>query len=331
MKISNETKVGLLTIVALTLLILGFTFLKGHHVFEKGKMVYAVFDEVGSLEKSNEVKIKGNAIGKVYDKAFTDRNASGIVVTINITGNVNIPKNSVAYISSPLTGSPYINIQLGNGTTYLKDGDTIETKKTGGLLGDLTSQVSPTLEKARTAIDSLTIVLGAVSRLFDPGTKNSIQGIINNLLVSSASLEKLLNNETGLLAKTISNLNDITGNLKTNNDTINSILHNVNATTQQFANLNLKQTMDSVNETISQLKNIAYKINHNGGSLGLLMNDPKLYENLRNTSLGLEILIDDIKAHPKRYVNISVFGKKDKGGYLTSPLQKDTVAASQKQ
>jgi phospholipid/cholesterol/gamma-HCH transport system substrate-binding protein len=331
MKISNETKVGLLTIVALTLLILGFNFLKGNNLFHKGKKIYAVFDEVGSLEKSNDVKIKGNAIGKVYNKQFTDKNATGIVVTINITTNVNIPSNSVAYISSPLTGTPYINIQLGNGSSYLKNGDTIETKLSGGLLGDLTSQVSPTLEKARTAIDSLTIVLGSVNRLFDPATKNNIQGIVNHLLVSSASLEKLLDTETGLLAKTMLNLSDVTGNLKNNNDTINSILRNVNSATQQLASLNLKQTMDSVQSTINQLSSVVYKINHNNGTLGLLMNDSKLYDHLRNTSLGLEILIDDIKAHPKRYVNISVFGKKDKGGYLTSPLQKDTLAASSKQ
>src|SRR6266498_5222579 len=310
MKISNETKVGLLTIVALTLLILGFNFLKGNNVFNKSKKVYAIFNEVGSLEKSNDVKIKGNAIGKVYDKKFTDKNASGILVTIHLTTDINIPSNSVAYISSPLTGSPYINIQLGNATSYLKTGDTIETILRGGLLGDLTSQVSPTLEKARTAIDSLTMVLGTVNKLFEPGTKNNIQGIIKNLLVSSASLEKLLDIETGLLAKTVVNLNDVTGNLKNNNDTINTILHNINTTTQQLANLNLQQTLDSVQSTVSQLNAVIYKVNHNTGTLGLLMNDPKLYEHLRNTSLGLEILIDDIKAHPKRYVNFSVFGKK---------------------
>jgi phospholipid/cholesterol/gamma-HCH transport system substrate-binding protein len=325
MKISNEMKVGVLTIVALTLLILGFNFLKGNNVFNKSKKVYAVFNEVGSLEKSNDVKIKGNSIGKVYEKEFTDKNASGILVTINVTTDINIPSNSVAYISSPLTGSPYINIQLGNSTSYLKNGDTVETKLTGGLLGDLTSQVSPTLEKARTAIDSLTIVLGSVNKLFDPGTKNNVQGIIKNLLISSASLEKLLDTETGLLAKTVTNLNEVTGNFKGNNDTINSILHNVNTTTQQLANLNIKQTLDSVQSTVSQLNAVMYKINHNNGTLGLLMNDSKLYDHLRNTSLGLEILIDDIKAHPKRYVNISVFGKKDKSGYLTSPLQKDTI------
>ena len=325
MKISNETKVGLLTIVALTLLILGFNFLKGNNVFQRNRKIYAVFSEVGSLEKSNDVKIKGNSIGKVYDKDFTDKNASGIVITINLTSDVNIPANSIANISSPIAGTPYINVQLGDAGAYLKNGDTIQTKLAGGLLGDLTSQVTPTLDKARTAIDSLTVVLGSVNRLFDPSTKNNIQGIINHLLVSSASLESLLNTETGLLAKTIANLNGVTANLKQNNDTVNSILHNVNTTTQQMASLNFQRTLDSVQATVSQLNDVVYKFNHNNGTLGLLMNDRKLYDNLRNTALGLEILIDDIKVHPKRYVNISVFSKKDKGDYLTSPGKKDTL------
>jgi phospholipid/cholesterol/gamma-HCH transport system substrate-binding protein len=328
MKITNETKVGLLTIVALTLLILGFNFLKGNNVFNKSKKIYAVFSEIGTLEKSNDVKIKGNSIGKVYDKEFTDKNASGILITINLNTDINIPNNSVASIASPIAGTPYINIEMGDSKIYLKNGDTLETKLHGGLLGDLTSQVTPTLDKARTAIDSLTMVLGSVNKLFDPSTKNNIHGIINNLLLSSASLEKLLNVETGLLAKTVGNLNEVTGNLKKNNDTVNSILHNVNAATQQLASLNLQRTMDSVQSTVNQLSNVIYKINHNNGTLGLLMNDSKLYDNLRNTALGLEILIDDIKAHPKRYVNISVFGKKDKGDYLTSPSKKDTLSVS---
>ena len=330
MKISNETKVGVLTIVAITLLILGFNFLKGNNVLHKSKKIYAVFNEVGSLEKSNDVKIKGNSIGKVYDKDFTDNRASGILITINLTSAVNIPNNSIAVIASPIAGTPYVNVQLGDSKVFLKNGDTIETKLAGGILGDLTSQVNPTLEKARTAIDTLTTVLTSVNKLFDPTTKGNIQGIISNLLVSSASLKQLLDAETGLLAKSVTNLNAITGNLKNNNDTINTILHNVNTTTQNLAALNLGRTLDSLQSTVSQLNDVVYKINHNNGTLGLLMSDRQLYDNLRNTALAMEILIDDIKVHPKRYVNVSVFGKKDKGDYLTSPAKKDTVASSSK-
>ena len=132
---------------------------------------------------------------------------------------------------------------MGDSKQFLKNKDTLTVRVTSGLLSDITSQVNPTLSKARTAIDSLTVVLGSVNRLFDPSTKNNVQGIIANLLVSSANLQKLLNTETGLLAKTIGNLNEVTSNLKTNNDTINSILHNVNSTTQHLADLSFKQTM----------------------------------------------------------------------------------------
>jgi phospholipid/cholesterol/gamma-HCH transport system substrate-binding protein len=328
MKISNETKVGILTIAALTFLILGFNFLKGNNVFSKNKRLYAVFTDIGALDKSNAVKIRGLQVGSVYDIDATDKNLDGIVITINWTREINIPVNSSASIVASLVGSPYIDIEMGDSKQFLKNKDTLVTRVNNGVFGDLTSQVSPTLSKARTAIDSLTVVLGSVNRLFDPSTKNNIQGIIANLLISSANLQRLLNTETGLLAKTIGNLNEVTGNFKTNNDTINSILHNVNSATQQFAALNFKQTMDSVQASVSELNAILYKVNHNNGTLGLLMNDRKLYDNLRNTALGLEILVDDIKVHPKRYVNISVFGKKDKGDYLTSPGKKDTLSSN---
>jgi phospholipid/cholesterol/gamma-HCH transport system substrate-binding protein len=324
MQISNETKVGVLTVVALTILILGYNFLKGKNFFEKNKKIYAAFATIGTLEKSNDVKVKGKTIGKVYDTKFKDDNASGIVVTINITTDIKIPSNSVAFIQSPITGSPYITILFGDTTAYMKDGDTLITK-VSDIFSDITSQVNPTLEKARIAIDSLTTVLGSINRFLDPGTKNNIHTIIANLVRSSASLEQLLSAENGMLAHSLANMNDVTANLKKNNDTITNILHNTKVVTGKLADLNLQQVLDSLQSAANEMKGVVYKINHNSGTLGLLMNDRALYDNLQKTILGLEILIDDIRVHPKRYVNISVFGKKDKGDYLTSPGPKDSL------
>src|SRR5215212_2929457 len=118
MKISNETKVGLLTIVALTILILGFNFLKGEKVFKKSKKIHAVFAEIGSLEKSNQVKINGLPIGTVYDLSQTDKNVTGIKATISLSRDVNIPSNSVAQIASGLVGASYINIEMGDSKVY---------------------------------------------------------------------------------------------------------------------------------------------------------------------------------------------------------------------
>jgi phospholipid/cholesterol/gamma-HCH transport system substrate-binding protein len=114
MKISNETKVGVLTIVALTLLIVGFNFLKGKNVFSDEKHLYAVFSDLGSLRKSNEVKMKGLPVGAVYDYTEIDKNLSGIIVTITMKRDVNIPRDSKATIESELLGSTYLNISQGN-------------------------------------------------------------------------------------------------------------------------------------------------------------------------------------------------------------------------
>ena len=114
MKISNETKVGALTIVALALLFIGFNYLKGKDLFSTSRKLYAVFTDLGTLEKSNEVKINGLPVGSVYQKQEKDKDVSAIVVTINLTRDINIPRNSVAYISSSLVGSSFIVIERGN-------------------------------------------------------------------------------------------------------------------------------------------------------------------------------------------------------------------------
>lgn len=325
MKISNETKVGILTITALTILILGFNFLKGKDLFKKSKKIYAVFTNLGTLEKSNEVKINGLPIGSVYDKVEKDKNVSGIVVTISLTRDVNIPDNSVAYIGSSLVGASFIVIERGDSKNYLKLGDTLQTRVEGGLLGQVQSQLSPTLERVRDVLDSLKNTLSGVNGLFTDESKGNIRQILGNLSQATSSLNGLMNNQTGALAKTLNNTEAITAELKKNTDNINSTISNAKIATDKLAALELKPTIDSLNTMISQLKSVTAKISSKDGTLGALINDRSIYDKLKDAILSAEILIDDLRAHPKRYVNISVFGKKDKGGALTSPSIKDSI------
>lgn len=325
MKISNETKVGILAVFALTGMILGFNFLKGNGLLGRTRKLYAVFDDLGTLDKSNQVKINGLPVGAVYDLAAKDKEVNGIVVTINLTRAVNIPTNSVAFISSGLVGSSYITIEKGTSTEYLKNGDTILTRVDEGLLGDLTSQVNPTLSKARDAIDSLKLLLGSVNQVLDPATTYNLRRVIANLVNATSSLNELLNTQTGALAQSLGNMSAITANLKKNNDTVSSILHNVNQATDKMARLDLASTLDTMQSTLAALKTTIDKLNSNKGTLGKLMNDDALYNNLNYALVSLETLLDDVRLHPKRYVNVSVFGKKDKTGPITSPALKDTV------
>lgn len=325
MKISNETKVGILTVVALTLLIVGFNFLKGKNIFNKEKHLYAVFNDLGSLRKSNEVKMKGLPVGTVYEYTEIDKDLSGIIVTITMKRDVNIPKDSKATIESELLGNTYINIAQGLDGEYLQDGDTLVTDRTSSLLSDVKAQINPTLTRVRDAIDSLKMVLGGVNNLFEKETKNNIYITIANLRDASANLKSLLNAESGPLAGSLSNVNSITANLKKNNDSITATISSVKKAADKFASLEVQPTIESLQDAITEMKNLISKVNTNEGTLGLLMNDRKLYDKLNDVLLGLEILIDDFRVHPKRYTGNIIFNRKDKTGPLTSPSTKDSI------
>jgi phospholipid/cholesterol/gamma-HCH transport system substrate-binding protein len=326
MKISNETKVGILTIVALALLIIGFNFLKGKNIFSNEKHLYAVFGDLGSLKKSNEVKINGLPVGIVYSYTELDKDLSGIIVTITLRRDVNIPKNSVATIESELLGGSYINIAKGDKKEYLTDGDTLVTNRATSLLGDVKAQINPTLGKLREAIDSIKMVLSGISNLFEKDAKGNINQVISNLKDATASLKTLLQTEGGPLATTLSNVSSFTGNLKKNNDSITAILSSIHKTTNNLSALEIQPTIDSLQSTIIELRKLLVNINNSNGTLGKLMNDPVLYNKLNDALLAAEILFDDIRIHPKRYT--TVLSKKVKTEPLTSPAIKDTVPLS---
>lgn len=332
MKLSNETKVGILAIVAIVVLVLGFNFLKGQNILSRPPVLYAVFSNVGSLEKSNSVKINGLPVGTVYNIKQADKEVNNIIVEIHLTRDISIPKNSIAFIDAGLLNSSFINIEKGTLNSYLNTGDTISTRLDKGILGSIQTQLAPTISRVNQTLDSLRITIGAINAVFDPNTKNNLQSVIANLALASAHLQQLLNAQSGLLAQSLANINSVTANLAKNNDAVSSSIRNVEVTTSKLANANIEGTISALQGAIVELKNTISSLNSKDGSLGLLMNDRQLYDKLnkvadqlQNTALSAEITLDDLRLHPKRYVNISVFGGKTKGEPLTSPAVKDTV------
>lgn len=330
MKISNETKVGTVAVVAIVLLILGFNFLKGKQLFSKSTILYAKFENVQGLANSNQVVINGLQIGTVYDIAPT-KDMHQILVTLNITKDINIPTNSVAIIKSSLLGTTTLDIKLGSATTFLKPKDTVITEVNFGLLNDVLKKVDPVLYQVTNAVSSIDTFLKNLNTIVDPRAKNNIGATLENLkllttslTVSSASLQQLLNTQTGTLAKTLNNLSSVTGNLASNNDKISGVLTNLDKTATNLSQLNLQKTLDSLDATINNLKFLVGKLDKNDGTIGLLLNDPSLYKNLASTANKLNLLIDDIRVNPKRYVNISILGKKNTSAPLQLPLP-DTV------
>ncbi|MEO6637945.1 MAG: MlaD family protein [Ginsengibacter sp.] len=331
MKINNETKIGVLAIVGVAILVLGFNFLKGKSFFKKEKHLYAVYQNVQSLNKSNSVIINGLQIGTIAN-LDGGKDMKEIVVTVTLVKDVDIPVNSLAVINPNLLGNPVMEIQLGNATTYLKDGDTLITSLSGGAFDEALKIINPVLYEVRNAVKSLDSVLHIVTGVFDPTTKNNVKGIIENLdkttrsfAYTAVSLQELMNVQNGALAHSLENVNTFTANLNANNQKLNDILTNAQKASTTFANIDLSKTLDTLNVAVDNFKKGSEKINSKDGSLGLLLNDKALYNNLESTTNKINILLDDIRVHPKRYVNISVFSKKDKGNYITAPLIDDTL------
>lgn len=320
MKISNETKIGSLTAIAITTLILGFNYLKGRNLTERNDVIYAVFPSVEGLVVSSPVYINGFQVGKVSDMQASDKDLSGIIVKISLKKEINIPDNSVAILNSEILQSTSVVIRKGSSTSYVQSGDTIQTKPSTGIMGEVRNSLNPAISSLNQALIALNNLIAKISVMMDPRTQNNLQEMVANLKASSESLKVMMDQQNGALARSLSNVASITGNLKDNNNKVDTIVDNIQALSGKLKNLQMDETLVSVNKTLASLNAVLNKANSKEGSLGLLLNDPKLYQELRQTNRSLNILLDDFRTHPKRYVNVSVFGKKDKSGPLDKPL-----------
>ncbi|WP_316815049.1 MlaD family protein [Pedobacter nyackensis] len=316
MKIANETKVGIMAAFSITLLIIGYNFLKGNAIFSNETVLYAKYTHVDGLGVSKPVLINGFQIGRV-DKLQLQSDGT-ILATLKINGKYEIPKNSIAKLEgTDLLGSKAIVMALGTGTDYAQDGDTLNANVAKGLL----ETVQPVQKKAELIIGKMDSILTSVNSILNPDFQknvdksfNSIASTLTSLEATSKKVDNLVGSEGSRVSAILANVEAISNNLKKNNEKINAILDNINTVTDQVAAANFKQTIDNANKAMADLQSIVSKVNNGEGSLGMLVNDAKMYENLNNASKNLDNLMIDLKQNPKRYVHFSIFGggKKDK-------------------
>ncbi|SEB15485.1 MlaD family protein [Pedobacter hartonius] len=310
MKIANETKVGILAAFSIAVLIIGYNFLKGNSIFSSETVLYARYSRVDGLGVSKPVLINGFQIGRV-DKLVLQPNGE-IVATLKIKGKYDIPKNSVARLEgTDLLGSKAIVMALGTGKDFAQDGDTLNSNVEKNLM----EAVQPVQKKAELIIGKMDSILTSVNTILNPDFQKNVNKSFNSISATLASLEGTSKKVDGLvgtegkrIAAILANAESISGNLKNNNAKINAILNNINTITDQVAAANFKQTIDNANKAVTDLQGIVTKVNDGKGTLGLLVNDTKMYDNLNNASKNLDNLIIDLKENPKRYVHFSVFG-----------------------
>jgi phospholipid/cholesterol/gamma-HCH transport system substrate-binding protein len=331
MRVSNETKVGALTVIAVFFIIFGFNFLKGKTFFKSGTFVYAKYADTKGLIVSNPVFVNGFQVGTVFEIENMNDNLSELVVCIKLNQMYKIPMNSIATIQENPLGTNAINIIQGNSTTMIVSGDTIKTAPATSLLGDLMNELSPVGEQVKNTISSLELVLNNVNKTLNDENRQNFKVILENLSATTinlnktlASIEGMVNQQNGSIAKTADNLNAFTANLNQNNQKISNILTNLDSTTKSINDADLYTTIKIIQTTLIALNTTINKLNNGNGSAAKLLSDPAMYTQLQSTIKSVNTLVDDIKVHPKRYISISVFGKKDKRTPLTKPLS-DTL------
>ncbi|MCL4639961.1 MULTISPECIES: MlaD family protein [Olivibacter] len=316
MKISNETKVGILATVAIAVLIIGYSFLKGNDVFTSENKFYASYDRVDGLSVSKPVMVNGYQIGRVSKMSLQPNGE--ILTEFKINQDYAIPANTIARIASTdLLGGKAIVFELGDSKDYAQDGDTLRANIQRNIL----EQVEPVQKKAEAVVAVLDSVLSSINNTINADFQRnfnrsiaSIANTLNTLEHTTAQVDAIVGTQRTKLSNILSNVESISANFKNNGERITSILTNMESVTDQVAKANFQQTIQNANAAVADLQHIVDNINNGKGSVGLLLNDEELYNNLNNASKNLDCLMIDLREHPSRYVHFSVFGKKDKDG-----------------
>ena len=299
MKLTNEIKIALVAIVGILVLFFGLNFLKGMSLFSTDATYYVAFKDISGLSSSNPIYADGYKVGVVKSIQYNYAKKGDVLVQIDINPDLRIPKGSSAEIESDLMGNVKMNLLLANNPRErVNSGDTIIGSKNSGMLGNV-AKLLPTVQQMLPKLDS---ILSSVNTLLaDPALAHSlhnIEGITANLNTTSQQLNTLVAGVSrqvpGLLRRA------------------DGVMVNANTFTGNLAQVDIAGTMAQVNQTIAQLNAFSQQLNSKEGSLGLLMHDPALYNNLNKTMVSVDSLLINVRQHPKRYVHFSLFGRKDK-------------------
>ncbi len=317
-------------IAALALFIYGFNFLKGKDIFKKERHFYSVYPGVGGLVVASPVFINGLKVGLVKDIRFHPDASNRVVVEFALTNPISIPSNSVARIySSDLMGSKAIDLILGNSTTMASSGDTLSSQLQATLQEEVNRQVLPLKTKAEALMGSIDSAITIIRYVFNETTREnldksflSIKTTIENLEHTTFNIDTLVTSQRYRMSLIIANIESITTNIRNNNQQISNVLENFSRITDTLARIQLSSTFEQLNTTLTRTAEVMTKIESGQGSLGLLINDDSLYQELTKSSQELELLLQDMRLHPDRYLHFSVFGRNPKKNQYTPPAGK---------
>ena len=293
---TKEVRIGIAAIMALCVLIYGINYLKGIHLFKPSSYFYVKFQNINGLTKSSPVYADGFRVGIVRELYYDYDRPGNVVAEIDVEPDLRIPKGSSAELAAEMLGGVRMNLLLANNPREkYQAGDTIPGGLNSGMMGEV-GELVPQLKQMLPKLDSIMASLNTL--LADPAipaTLHNIENLTANLSATSGQLQTLMAHDIPQLTDKLNTIGDnfvtISGNLK---------------------EIDYAAAMQKVDSTLANVKMITDKLGRKDNTVGLLLNDPTLYNNLNATTANAASLLEDLRLHPKRYVHFSLFGKKDK-------------------
>lgn len=296
--LTKEIKIALVAIVGIIVLFFGMNFLKGLNVFSSDNNYYMEFEDVTGLSASSPIYAGGFPVGVVKSIDFDYSHQRPTRVLVGLDKALRVPAGSEAEIVSDMLGNVQVNLQLANTAQAIEPGGTIQGIINSGAMGKLSAMV-PAVERMLPKLDS---IMGSLNTLLaDPSIQRSMHNVENITAEITTSARQV----NTLMAQLNHDVPGMVGKA-------NGVLDNTQQLTANLAAIDVAATMKQVDQTLANVQALTEKLNSNNGTLGLLMNDNQLYNNLTSTMLSADSLLTNLREHPKRYVHFSVFGKKDK-------------------
>ena len=293
-KISREVKIGAAFLVSLALLYFGINFMKGSNVFSRYATYYTVLENTGGIASSSSITVNGYKVGTVSNVEYDYSAPNRIVVTLRVYESLRVPKGSRAVVVGSLMDGSSLNLSLTQNTEFYLDGDTIASGMSNGLMGEVENVMLPQINAMIPKVDSLVSALTALAA--DPALANSL----NNVESVSCKLDNTVDELNRFLRLELPQLML----------SLQGTVDNAHSITSDLASIDFVKTIEGIDSTITNLRELSSVLMSNSSSVGRLLNDTAFYNNLNGVCVNANALIEDVKAHPSRYINISVFGKK---------------------
>jgi len=310
-KISNEVKVGATALLTIVVFILLYNFLKGKDLFKVTAYYYTVYDKIGGLAESNPVEINGYKVGVVQSIDFIDAESGRLLVAFSVNKGFKLPKNTIAEIvPMSLLGGMKVQFVYGNGPGTYSEGDTIPGRVAESLIDKMETELLPVKDKITNLIIVLDSVITSVNEVMDADFKKDLGGTLANLNSTTKSLDKIIGSKEQELKATLDNINKFSKMLSDNSEKMSSTFSNLETITDTLAAADIYKSVSNLKASLEKAALLMDNLNNGKGTAGQFLTNDTLYTNLTNSLESLNVLLQDMKANPKRYVHFSIFGKK---------------------